>query len=168
MDVFLAAVLVVLLSVLLMKAESEETYGYTEDQLMKYTTVLGAPYPSVPAVFAPSSAYMLPQQGMIPGSPWATVSKSLKYPTVSFANNNLDWRQLASSTCASYNTPIAPRSQQDCPDSSFAFMTDMSRFIPGAKYAGCIQTGHSSEPWCHSKPDGTYEPWWERIAANSP
>ena len=166
----LVIIVVVVLVVWFVVSSRQESYGYTEDQLLKYTSVLGAPPTYVKAVFSPRSAYVLPQdQQTIRGSPWDTVSKALRNPTVMFNNNTaLEWRKNKMDTCSAYNTPIAPRSQQDCPDSSFAFMTDMSRFIPGAKYAGCMQTGASSDPWCYSKPNGTYVPWWERIATNSP
>ena len=159
---------VILVIVGLVLKKQEESFGYTEDQLLKYQSVLGAPSPSVPAVFVPTSTHLLPQQGFEPGSRWANVTQALKYPTLNTTNFHLDWKSEARSTCSAYNTPIAPRSQQDCPDSSFAYVTDMSRFIPGAKHSGCIQTGNSSSPWCYSQPNGKYEPSWERIAANSP
>ena len=135
-------------------------------RMMDVTNVPGT-VENVEAIYKPDTYNVLPQQGLIPDTPWQQVSSHMTNPTRSFNNNFLDWRSIASSTCASHNGSIAPRSQQDCPDSSFTYVTDMGRLVAGAKGPGCIQLGISSQPFCYSDKQGNYHPWWDKLKVSS-
>jgi len=77
-----------------------------------------------------------------------------------------DWKRNKRATCASYNTDTPPRKQQDCPDTSFSYVSDMSQYIPGAKGGGCIQLGIDAQNWCWTT-DGNYDVWWDKVATQS-
>lgn len=141
---------------------------YTERQLLKFDTVRGAPSNRAPAVYAPTSLYVLPQININSNTPWGQVTTHMVNPTRTINNRYLDWKSIAQSTCSTYSGSIAPRSQQDCPDSSFTFVTDMGRLVGGASGPGCIQLGTSSQPHCYSDSQGNYQPWWAKINASSP
>ena len=71
------------------------------------------------------------------------------------------------SMCQEYNTHTGkPKQQQDCPDSSFTFVSDMSVHVPGAKWSGCIQLG--DYPYAYSDLEGKYHPHWAKIYTTSP
>ena len=115
--------------------------------------------------------YLLPQKGFVEGSDWQKISHSM------FLNDEkpylvpwYDWRGQMKAQCSFNNAPIAPRTPQDCPDSSYTYVTDMSKFIPGAKpgIGGCIQLGEGSQNFCYSDPEGKYHPWWDKINVTSP
>lgn len=150
------------------RAVAKESFNTLPARFNAVTSILGQPSLPIAVQYAPSSTHLLPQQGLVVGSPFDIVSNRLKYPTISNNNMILDWRAQDESICSGYNAVIGPRSQQDCPDSSFSYTTDLSRFIPGANHGGCIQLGYSSQPFCYSTPSGNYKPWWEKLEASSP
>lgn len=158
----LAIAIVVLLVFSLVMKPQESFKNVAFNPLLKYSTGLRV----VKEGIEPTQQYALPQEGA--KGRFAEVSKLLTATTKSNIVNPLDWKGQAEATCSSYNGSIAPRTPQDCPDSSFSFVTDLSRIVPGQHHAGCIQLGASSSPYCYSKPDGTYEPWWQKLTNSTP
>jgi len=113
--------------------------------------------------------YLLPQTGMVDNSRWQQVSQSyVMDPSKPFNIPWYDWPAQKRSQCRAYNTDIAPRSPQDCPDTTFTYVTDMSKFVPGVKGGGCIQLGIDSDAFCHSDEKGKYHPWWAKIQVSTP
>lgn len=113
--------------------------------------------------------YLLPQTGVVQGSSWQKVSHSMQLdPSKPYNIPWYDWPAKMKSQCRGYNAPVAPRSPQDCPDTSFTYVTDMSKFIPGAKGGGCIQLGIDSDAFCYSDDQGQYHPWWSKIQVSTP
>ena len=87
--------------------------------------------------------------------------------------NRLDWRTNAIATCSRNNAeiPRPPRSTQDCPDSSFAYVNDLSYYV-GAKNSpsipGCIQLNNLDDPFCYNDAEGKYKPWMLKNKLISP
>lgn len=112
--------------------------------------------------------YMLPQVGFVEGSDWQKMTHSM------FLNDSkpylvpwYDWRGQMQAQCSANNAPIAPRTQQDCPDSSYSYVTDLGKFIPGAVGGGCIQLGQDAQNYCYSDQKGQYHVWWDKVNATS-
>jgi hypothetical protein len=106
--------------------------------------------------------------GVVPNSPWMNVLSNFQLNDGLGDNTYLlDFPQQRKNECAYYNGPYAPRTPQDCPNSSFDFITDMSKYIPGSKHAGCIQLGTTSIPYCYSDAQGKYKVWNKRLQAFS-
>ena len=123
---------------------------------------------------------VLPQVDYVPTPPnqgWETVTQSIRQsppqpPSVDAPNLTrwYDWRGNKQATCASYNSPYPPRSPQDCPDSSFSYVTAMSKYIPHAVGGGCIQLGHDAQNWCWTDEasQGQYDVWWDKVSTQTP
>ena len=121
--------------------------------------------------------YQLPQTGFEDGKGWQEISQSmiisppsppsLKAPSL---NRWYDWQANMQSICSSYDAPIAPRTPQDCPDTSFSYVTDLSKFVKDVPkgQGGCIQLGRDSQNFCYSDKRGKYHVWWEKVATQSP
>lgn len=77
---------------------------------------------------------------------------------------------VAAGLCSSYNQDQGPRQQQDCPDSSFTYVNDLTRVTGRLEhhFASCVQAKRGNNPWCYSLPDGTYVPNWDMYVAVSP
>ena len=89
--------------------------------------------------------------------------------------NYVDWTAKYYGICSKYNPPpvsshptlddfkygekpVYPQSEQDCPDSSFTFTTDMSKLIKGAAaISGCAQLVNNTA-YCYSNEEGKYLP----------
>lgn len=107
--------------------------------------------------------------GVEPHSPWMNVLSN--FQTNDNERNNtylLDFPQQRHNECSYYDGPYAPRTPQDCPNSSFDFVTDMSKYVTGENHAGCMQLGPTSIPYCYSDAKGKYQPWKLRLQAYSP
>lgn len=121
------------------------------------------------------TTYALPQIGFVPDSPWAKFSQGMRLnppPPPSIYSPGLNpwynWQANMSSQCSANDAPFAPRTQQDCPDSSYTYVTDMSQFVPNVQGGGCIQLGIGSQNFCYSNEQGKYQPWWEKINVQTP
>jgi hypothetical protein len=74
-----------------------------------------------------------------------------------------DWTRKYIRQCESYNRSSPPLMVQDCPDSSFTFVSDLRAFVPNAEpIPGCIQLKDS--PFCFSTSTGKYEADLYRIS----
>jgi hypothetical protein len=62
---------------------------------------------------------------------------------------------------------VLPTSDRDCPDSSFTFVSDLSRFVPGQTGSGCIQLKSIEYPFCYSDSNGNYKPNYYKIEHTS-
>jgi hypothetical protein len=83
--------------------------------------------------------------------------------------NMFDWRENAKKVCSYYDSELPPRTDKDCPDSSFSYVHDLSGIVAGAPSTpACIQLGYSSEPFCYSTPSGAYVPWFDKLEVTSP
>ena len=113
--------------------------------------------------------YVLPQTGVVQGSTWQKVSHSIQMdPSKPYNIPWYDWPARMKSQCRGYDAPVAPRSPQDCPDTSFTYVTDMSKFVDGVKGGGCIQLGIDSDAFCYSNEEGKYQPWWSKVQVSTP
>lgn len=86
------------------------------------------------------------------------------------------WMEPYFTECSKYDVTISPEKEEiypidpacsalgaqanqgcQCPDSSFTFVDDLSRFVPGAPAVpSCIQL--KDIPYCYSLPNGKYKP----------
>ena len=83
--------------------------------------------------------------------------------------NMFDWRENAKAVCSSYDRELPPRTDTECPDSSFSYVDNLAGIVAGVlSTPGCIQLGYSSEPFCYSTPSGAYVPWFEKLEVTSP
>ena len=90
-------------------------------------------------------------------------------PTTSFVTTTTvgDWVNQSKNLCSAYNTIQAPSDEMSCPDSSFTFVDNLGRFVPGVNHPGCIQLTRQGVN-CYSHADGTYSPWWQKVLLKSP
>ena len=85
------------------------------------------------------------------------------------------WLANKTYQCSTYNNKdgLSPTQPQDCPDSSFTYVDDMSYFVPSirdnptSKYPGCIQLKINSN-YCYSNPYGEYIPNVDVLEQQSP
>ena len=77
-----------------------------------------------------------------------------------------NWKENAKNKCKTYNNGLIPKNLQSCPDSSFDFVTDLTRYIKGANYGGCIQLKDNNYPNCWSDDKGNYSPWFQKLELN--
>jgi hypothetical protein len=54
--------------------------------------------------------------------------------------------------------PYIPTRSGDCPDSSFTFVNNLGKWVPGAKGSGCIQLKTISYPFCYNSSPGKFTP----------
>ena len=85
--------------------------------------------------------------------------------------NRLDWRTNARKTCSRHDALRPPRSPQDCPDSSFAFVNNLSYYVGpenSPSIPGCIQLNNLDAPFCYNDARGKYKPWMLKNKLISP
>ena len=85
--------------------------------------------------------------------------------------NRLDWRTNARKTCSRHDALRPPRSPQDCPDSSFAFVNNLSYYVGpenSPSIPGCIQLNNLDDPFCYNDAGGKYKPWMLKNKLISP
>jgi hypothetical protein len=90
---------------------------------------------------------------------------SFKFP------NMFDYREEATAICDTYNDPSVPppSKQEDCPDSSFAFVAaPLTKVYVGEDHPSCMQIQPLAYPNCYSDSQGKYKPWFNKIDAFSP
>jgi hypothetical protein len=117
----------------------------------------------------PVRQHMFPQQDVLPASKWGQVSANMyKQAPAMLAGRYLSFPNQDVNICSSHDGFVAPRAQQDCPDSSFDFVTDVSPFVAGQQGSSCIQLGIQDYPFCYSDPRGKYHPNWTKIKVSSP
>lgn len=114
--------------------------------------------------------HLLPQT-LSPSSPFGLVSSNLTTDTLAFNVKYPDVINQKRAECSSYNdfnAGLPPRNIQSCPNTSFSYVTDLNRYIPGEYHGGCIQLDRQSDGFCYSGADGKYKPWWDKILNTSP
>ena len=83
-----------------------------------------------------------------------------------------DYKQEAVGLCDLHNKGRKiqpPRSDMDCPDSSFSFVpAELMKIYTGEDHPGCIQLQEMSYPNCYSDASGRYHPWIAKIDAMNP
>jgi len=117
----------------------------------------------------PVRQHMFPQTDVVPGSKWGQVSAGLyEDAPLMLAGRYLSFPNQAINICSSHDALVAPRAQQDCPDSSFDFVTNVAPYVKGQTGGSCIQLGIQNYPFCYSDAAGKYHPNWTKIRVTSP
>ena len=162
----IALVLGALVKFIRKKTSKKESYNALYDSVAAPLQGVNFQISPKPIIW-PESMYTFPQTGSVKGSSWNTLSKSLKTSGVKSLNTSyLAFAEQRNNICSSYDGAIAPRAPQDCPNSSFSYMTDLSKYIPGAKWGGCIQLGNIDYPYCYSDDKGKYHVWQGKLKAS--
>jgi hypothetical protein len=168
--VSILSIIVIVICVLLLTVGNCTVCSKKENFPRRMLRVQAAPSALTPrCVSLPT--HMLPQT--VPTTaPFGLVSSNLtKNNTLAFNVKYPDVFTQKKAECSSYdefNAGLPPRNIQSCPNTSFSYVTDLNRYIPGAYHGGCIQLDRLSDGFCFSGEDGKYKPWWDKILKTSP